>query len=148
MFFDPPPVPAGMISKTRSRVRVTTCFSPAKVVTRKLSRCYPGHNSSCDQGGPGKALTELSRTPFRTQEQTPGPHMGPGHLSLLSRHAFWCTCRRKGKLRLVLFVLELNTNRSNFNFPFLRPVNPNDPRGWILGTVLGGSKVTKFEKYF
>ena len=64
-------------------------------------------------------------------------------------HAFWCTGRREGKLRLVLFVLELYTNRSNFNFPFLRPVNPNDPRGWILGTVLeGGVTIDKIVKVF
>ena len=30
--------------------------------------------------------------------------MGAGHLSLLSRHGFWCTCRRKGKLQLDLLL--------------------------------------------
>ena len=80
--------------------------------------------------------------------QKAGPHMGRGHLSLLSRHAFWCTGRRKGKLRLVLFVWELHTDRSNLNFPFLRPVNPNDPRGRVFGAVLGGSKLTNLQSIF
>ena len=72
-----------------------------------------------------------------TQGQKAGPHMGLGHLSLLSGHAFWCTCRRKGKFRLVLFVSEFNTNRSNLDFPFLRQVDPNDPRGCFF-VFLGG----------
>ena len=33
-------------------------------------------------------------------------------------------------------IIELNTNPSNLNFPFLRPVDPNDPGGWILGAKL------------
>ena len=59
--------------------------------------------------------------------------MGRGHLSLLSRHDFWCTGRRKGKFQVFLFAKESNTKRTNEDFPFLRPVNPNGPRGWILG---------------
>ena len=60
------------------------------------------------------------------------PNMGLGHLSLLSRHGCWCTCRRKGKFQVFLFAKESNTKRTNEDFPFLRPVNPNVPRGWIL----------------
>ena len=37
-------------------------------------------------------------------------NMGAGHLSLLSRHAFWCTGRRKGKL-------QLDSPGSILNFP-------------------------------
>ena len=59
--------------------------------------------------------------------------MGRGYLSQLSRHDFWCTGRRKGKFQVILFAKESNTKRTNEDFPFLRPVNPNGPRGWILG---------------
>ena len=59
--------------------------------------------------------------------------MGLGHLYLFSRHDFWCTGRRKGKFQVILFAKESNTKRTNEDFPFLRPVNPNGPRGCILG---------------
>ena len=75
--------------------------------------------------------------------------MGAGHLSLLSRHAFWCTCRRKGQLHLVLFVSESNTNRSNLDFPFLRQVDPNHPRECrFWGVLLGGIRGIEIENVF
>ena len=47
---------------------------------------------------------------------------------------------------MVLLVSELNTNQSNFNFPFLRLVDPNDLRGWNFVFVEGGTGGVKSDK--
>ena len=60
----------------------------------------------------------------------------------------WCgnSGRTKGKVQLVLFVLESNANRINWNLPFSCPVGPHHPREWRdWGGTGGGSKVTKFD---
>ena len=70
---------------------------------------------------------------------------GPAFCPCVQRRVWEATGRKKGKFQWILFAKGSNTNRTNFEFPFLRPVNiQRPPGGGFLGwfcAVLGGSKL-------
>ena len=55
----------------------------------------------------------------------------------------------RGNFQLILFVLESNTNRTNLDFPFFRPVGLLCPLGGgLFGVVLGGTGGVKIGTVF